>query len=288
MCTGECSLWIGRTLYPLALISIICNLMLFFPDWDVQYALNGQITEEVKLMGGLVGGGVMVLIPAFHIYMTGERGCCANRFGMFLSIILAAVGVAGAFYSFSVAVSGLYHGPLCKVGDEWKIPFENKDANYLKDRDSWVKCTEPKNVVKFNVVLFSILLLVSILQIILCGIQMINGLFGCLCGTCRDKDNTGHDNVNMTSLAITSEKKLYFLWESTGSDLARNPVTSPACAFPSLSPRLLTLRSTATTLSDNRLKRPAPSTTQTPTQTPHIVKKQKLSAEARKAKCESD
>nr|XP_055070269.1 transmembrane 4 L6 family member 5-like [Misgurnus anguillicaudatus] len=199
MCTGKCSLCIGRTLYPLALISVICNIMLFFPDWNVKYAIKNQITEEVKLMGGLVGGGVMVLLPAFHIYMTGERGWCANRFGMFLSIILAVVGVAGALYSFSVAVLSLYHGPYCKFEGQWKAPFEYQHANYLKDRDSWEKCTEPKNVVKFNVGLFSVLLLVSILQIILCGIQMINGLFGCLCGTCRDKATPIPNNVTFTT-----------------------------------------------------------------------------------------
>nr|XP_055070221.1 transmembrane 4 L6 family member 1-like [Misgurnus anguillicaudatus] len=200
MCTGECSLWIGRTLYPLAFISIICNLMLFFPDWDVKYVLNGQITAVVKLMGGLVGGGVMVLIPAVHIYMTGERGWCANRIGMFLSIILAAVGVAGAFYSFTVAGWGLLFGPLCKDDQgNWKYLIEILHIHYLEHPDLWGACTEPKNVVEFNVVLFSILLVVSSLQFILCAIQMINGLFGCLCGTCRDKDNTGHDNVTLST-----------------------------------------------------------------------------------------
>nr|XP_055070282.1 transmembrane 4 L6 family member 1-like [Misgurnus anguillicaudatus] len=187
MCTGKCSLCIGKTLYPLALISIICNILLFFPDWKVTYVQNKQITKEVKLMGGLVGGGVLVLIPAFHIYMTGERGWCANRIGMFLSIILAAVGVAGALYSFSVAVLGLLHGPYCKdILDDWSTPFNIPNFNYLVHSEFWGFCTEPKNVVKFNVGLFSVLLVVNSLQIILCAIQMINGLFGCLCGTCRD------------------------------------------------------------------------------------------------------
>lgn len=34
--------------------------MLFFPNGDISYAKDGHITEEVKYMGGLVGGGVMV------------------------------------------------------------------------------------------------------------------------------------------------------------------------------------------------------------------------------------
>ena len=60
MCTGQCSRFIGLALYPLAFISILCNIILFFPGWDVKYAQEGHITEEVKYMGGLVGGGLMV------------------------------------------------------------------------------------------------------------------------------------------------------------------------------------------------------------------------------------
>lgn len=60
MCTGKCSLCISSSLYPLAVISIICNIVLFFPGGDVKYAQDGHITEEVKYMGGLVGGGLMV------------------------------------------------------------------------------------------------------------------------------------------------------------------------------------------------------------------------------------
>lgn len=40
--------------------------MLFFPGWDVKYAQNGQITEEVKYMGGLIGGGVLVSLILFN------------------------------------------------------------------------------------------------------------------------------------------------------------------------------------------------------------------------------
>ena len=60
MCTGKCSRFVAVALYPLVLISIICNILLFFPGWDVKYVQDGNITEEVKYMGGLVGGGLMV------------------------------------------------------------------------------------------------------------------------------------------------------------------------------------------------------------------------------------
>lgn len=188
MCTGKCSRCIAVTLYPLVLLSIICNIILFFPGWDVKYVKDGHITEEVKYMGGIVGGGILVLIPALYIQLTGEEdGCCGNRFGMFFSIVFAAVGVAGALWSFTVALLGLSNGPLCSDGTEWTRPFQNSTSPYMNDYKSWAQCREPKNVVQFNIGLFVTLLAASCVQGLLCAIQMINGLFGCLCGTCFDK-----------------------------------------------------------------------------------------------------
>lgn len=60
MCTGKCAKCIGVTLYPLAAISILCNILLFFPDWSTRYMKEERVTAEVEYMGGLIGGGVMV------------------------------------------------------------------------------------------------------------------------------------------------------------------------------------------------------------------------------------
>ncbi|RXM93084.1 Protein canopy 4 [Acipenser ruthenus] len=60
MCTGKCAKCIGVTLYPLAAISILCNILLFFPDWSTRYMKEERVTAEVQYMGGLIGGGVMV------------------------------------------------------------------------------------------------------------------------------------------------------------------------------------------------------------------------------------
>ncbi|XP_078121840.1 transmembrane 4 L6 family member 1-like isoform X2 [Sander vitreus] len=175
MCTGKCSRCIAITLYPLALICIICNIVLFFPGGDIKYAKDGHITEEV-------------LIAAIYINLTEARECCGNRFGMFLSIAFAAVGVAGALYSFIVAVLGLNNGPLCKYDGMWTTPFKNSNSTYLADQKLWVECKEPKNVVQFNIGLFLTLMATSCLQVLLCAIQMINGLFGCLFGVCINKE----------------------------------------------------------------------------------------------------
>ncbi|XP_028653795.1 transmembrane 4 L6 family member 5-like isoform X2 [Erpetoichthys calabaricus] len=202
MCTGKCAKFIGVSLYPLAVAAIICNILLFFPAWDTKYVQedtegsNRTITEEVKYMGGLVGGGIMVLIPAIHIHATGKRGCCANRCGMFLSIAFAAVGVVGSLYCLVVSSLGLVNGPTCEYENSdkkliWGTPFKTNqkfgNESYLFDKNLWSECIKPKDVVEFNVILFSILLVLGVLETLLCAFQMINGLFGCLCGTCGKK-----------------------------------------------------------------------------------------------------
>uniref|UniRef100_A0A8C9YGG0 Transmembrane 4 L six family member 21b n=1 Tax=Sander lucioperca TaxID=283035 RepID=A0A8C9YGG0_SANLU len=191
MCTGACSKFIAIPLYILALVSMICNIILFFPDFDTKYAAaEGQITEEVKYMGGFIGGGIMVLIPAIHIHLTSAKNCCANRCGMFLSIGFAAAGVLGAVYSLSAAALGLSNGPTCFWSNilspipKWGTPFANSSGSYLSDKDQWSWCRVPENVVEFNVGLFSTLLVAACLELVLCAIQMVNGLFGCICGTC--------------------------------------------------------------------------------------------------------
>ncbi|XP_013881818.1 transmembrane 4 L6 family member 5 [Austrofundulus limnaeus] len=195
MCTGACSKFIAIPLYVLALVSVICNVMLFFPDFDTKYAEQDRkgdqrITEEVKYMGGVIGGGIMILIPAIHIHLTSTKGCCANRCGMFLSIGFAAVGVVGAIYNLSVASLGLANGPMCQWQNDltsvpqWGVPFGNSSGSYLSDKSMWSWCIIPKNVVEFNTGLFATLLVAGCLELILCAIQMVNGLFGCICGTC--------------------------------------------------------------------------------------------------------
>uniref|UniRef100_A0A8C9WLR9 Transmembrane 4 L six family member 21b n=2 Tax=Scleropages formosus TaxID=113540 RepID=A0A8C9WLR9_SCLFO len=218
MCTGKCARFIGVVLYPLALISIICNIMLFFPDWETKYAkeeregAGPRITEQAKYMSGVIGGGVMVLIPAIHIHLTGKQGCCGNRCGMFLSIAFAAVGVVGALYSFSVSVVGLVNGPTCMYErlplPLWGTPFTNLSESYLKNPEIWDLCLEPKNVVEFNVGLFSTLLVAASLELILCAFQMVNGLFGCICGTCNNGKVRRHDvRATIPALAQLSINK---------------------------------------------------------------------------------
>ncbi|KAJ3599415.1 hypothetical protein NHX12_033378 [Muraenolepis orangiensis] len=117
-------------------------------------------------------------------------GCCGNescgrRFAMLSSILFAAVGVLGAGYSVVVSAVAIEKGPFCLVANgtttEWTYPFEN--INYLSDPD-WSLCSAPLGVVSWNLSLFSVLLAMGLLQVLLCGVQVVNGLLGALCGDC--------------------------------------------------------------------------------------------------------
>ncbi|XP_059019782.1 transmembrane 4 L6 family member 4 isoform X3 [Mustela lutreola] len=116
-------------------------------------------------------------------------GCCGNescgkRFAMFASTIFAVIGFLGAGYSFVISAISINKGPKCLMGNStWGYPFHEGD--YLKDESLYRQCLEPVNVVPWNLTLFSILLVVGGIQMLLCVIQIVNGLLGTLCGDCQ-------------------------------------------------------------------------------------------------------
>ncbi|XP_030402848.1 transmembrane 4 L6 family member 5-like isoform X3 [Gopherus evgoodei] len=143
-----------------------------------------------------------ILIPAIHIQATSRQACCGNRCGMFLSILFALVGVAGSVYAVSVSALGLVNGPLCQVREDngslstWAQPFrsaheELSEQSYLFNTSTWDACVNPPGVIRFNVTLFSLVLVAALMELLLCGVQVLNGLFGCLCGTCNKKQDRG-------------------------------------------------------------------------------------------------
>ena len=59
------------------------------------------------------------------------------------------------------------------------------DRDYLNDEALWSKCRQPADVVPWHLTLFSILLVIGGVQMLLCAIQVVNGLLGTLCGDCQ-------------------------------------------------------------------------------------------------------
>lgn len=56
--------------------------------------------------------------------------------------------------------------------------------DYLSDTTSWSQCLEPDGVVSWHLSLFSVLLVMGLIQIALCAVQVVNGLLGAVCGDC--------------------------------------------------------------------------------------------------------
>ncbi|XP_067409997.1 transmembrane 4 L6 family member 4 [Emydura macquarii macquarii] len=189
MCSGGCAKCLGIVLIPLAVLCTLANILLFFPGGKVANN-NENITDEVWYFGGILGSGVLMIFPALVFLGLKNNdccGCCGNescgkRFAMFTSIIFAAVGVLGAGYCFIVSAVALNKGPKCNTGTLWKYPFDN--GNYLSNTTMWDECKSPTDIVPWNLTLFSLLLIMSGIQAVLCAIQVVNGLFGTICGDC--------------------------------------------------------------------------------------------------------
>ncbi|RXM27425.1 Transmembrane 4 L6 family member 4 [Acipenser ruthenus] len=186
MCSGSFAKCLGITLIPLAILCALANILLFFPGGKT-VDKNENITEEVWYFGGLMGSGVLMIFPALVFLGLKNNdccGCCGNescgkRFAMFTSIIFAAVGLAGAGYSFIVSAVAIDRGPKCSTAEGYRYPFDN---GYLSDPSVWRTCTEPANIVLWNWTLFTTLLALSGIEFILCLVQLINGMLVVLCG----------------------------------------------------------------------------------------------------------
>ncbi|XP_017573360.1 transmembrane 4 L6 family member 4 [Pygocentrus nattereri] len=191
MCSGSFARCLGITLIPLAILCVLCNILLFFPGGKPA-AKNENITDEVWYFGGILGSGVLMIFPALVFLGMKNNdccGCCGNescgkRFAMFFSVIFAGVGLLGAGYSFIVSAAAINRGPKCLtlINGSYVYPFV--DGNYLGNHTLWELCLEPSGIVTWHLTLFSMLLIMGLVQVVLCGFQVINGLIGTVCGDC--------------------------------------------------------------------------------------------------------
>ncbi|VTJ65751.1 Hypothetical predicted protein [Marmota monax] len=157
------------------------------------YASDDHLSRFVWFFSGIVGGGVLMLLPAFVFIGLEEEDCCGccgqencgKRCAMLSSVLAALIGIAGSGYCVIVAALGLAEGPLCQdyLG-QWNYTFAKTEGQYLMDTSTWSECREPRHIVEWNVTLFSILLALGGIEFILCLIQIINGVLGGICGYC--------------------------------------------------------------------------------------------------------
>lgn len=109
---------------------------------------------------------------------------------MLSQVCYSCLALAAAVLCCLVSSSGLVNGPLClhntTAGLAWGAPFARRsirDPVYLYDRTLWGSvCEEPRNVVLWNVVLFSLLMATSGVQALLCAAQALNSVCGVVIG----------------------------------------------------------------------------------------------------------
>ncbi|NXD27843.1 T4S1 protein, partial [Spelaeornis formosus] len=220
MCVGKCSRIVGPCLLVLGTLSMAASILLLFPAGAPRYLLEGHISSHAKAVPGVWGGGLAVSTfppsqPAavFWVPLTFSvpHGCSSQAF---VSVVLSKLALLGAAACFVLSGVGLTNGPLCfynttelglRHGALWGYPFldaigQGPDAslhllpflshraeNYLYNRRTWSICLEPEGIVTWHVVLFSLLLLISVAEMVLALLQILNGCLGCLCGFCEGK-----------------------------------------------------------------------------------------------------
>lgn len=60
MCTGKCARCVGLSLITLSLVCIVANALLLVPNGETSWTNTNQLSLQVWLMGGFIGGGLMV------------------------------------------------------------------------------------------------------------------------------------------------------------------------------------------------------------------------------------
>uniref|UniRef100_A0A8C9P557 Transmembrane 4 L6 family member 1 n=1 Tax=Spermophilus dauricus TaxID=99837 RepID=A0A8C9P557_SPEDA len=172
MCTGQFFVLQRLSLITLSLVCIAANAFLLVPDgktWS-----SDQLSVHVLLLPGFIGGGLMVR-SLEHRPVTrgvGHAHCGCNSIPH--SFLCSIFGMLGAIYCLSVSGVGLRIGPKCSINGEWDYHFQESEGAYLKYNAYWNLCEEPLTVVPWNVTLLSLLVVASCLEMVLCGVYLVN------------------------------------------------------------------------------------------------------------------
>ncbi|KAM9031559.1 transmembrane 4 L6 family member 18 [Sminthopsis crassicaudata] len=187
----RCSGCLSCLIIPLALWSIIVNILLYFPNGQTSYASSHKLTNYVWYFEGICFSGIMMLIVAAALLIlernTPYKCCqsenCSKKYMSLLSIIFSVLGIAFSGYCLVISALGLVQGPYCRTLNGWEYVFEDTTGSFLSDPSTWSQCLEPAHVVEWNIILFSILITLSGLQVIISLIKVIIELSKILCTT---------------------------------------------------------------------------------------------------------
>ncbi|XP_036075224.1 transmembrane 4 L6 family member 18 isoform X2 [Rousettus aegyptiacus] len=191
MGSRKCRSCLSSLLILLALWSVTVNILLYFPNGQISYASSNKLTNYVWYFEGICFSGVMMLIVAAVLlvlesdnnYKCCRSENCSKKYMTLLSMIFSALGIAFSGYSLVMSTLGLVQGPYCQTLNGWEYAFEGTAGRFLTDSSLWVQCLEPAHVVEWNIILFSILITLSGLQVIICLIRVVIQLSIILCGT---------------------------------------------------------------------------------------------------------
>ncbi|XP_071459361.1 transmembrane 4 L6 family member 5-like [Marmota flaviventris] len=164
----KCARWVGLSLISLSLVCIVANALLLVPDgktWS-----SDQLSLQVLLMPGFIGGGLMVLCPGITVVLAAG----GHPKWILRSFSFSALGMLGAIYCLFVSAAGLRMGPKCSKNAKWAYHLQESSGAYLSNHEYWNLCEKPPNVVPWNVTLFSLLMVASCLEILLCSIHLVN------------------------------------------------------------------------------------------------------------------
>uniref|UniRef100_A0A3B4TLJ1 Si:dkey-83h2.3 n=1 Tax=Seriola dumerili TaxID=41447 RepID=A0A3B4TLJ1_SERDU len=198
MCVSRCLLCVGMSLVPMAIVCMLSNILLLIPELNIHFLLEGHVTREATWATGLWGSGFLMLSHVAYscVCLLAAGSCCL------------------------VSATGLVQGPLClyntTTGTTWGVPLKplaDSHSGYLYNRTLWSGvCLQPRAVVEWNVVLFSVMGGTSALQTVLCAANILNSLLGLIVGQgfCHNKVcELIHVCLCMDSYCVLSFKGLY-------------------------------------------------------------------------------
>ncbi|XP_057207606.1 transmembrane 4 L6 family member 5 [Triplophysa rosa] len=198
MCISRCSRCLGMALIPMAVVCMVANVLLLFPDMNYRYLIEHHVTKEALWCCGIWASGFLVLVAVRGLAShSDQKGCCYFRAQMFCKFGYTCLALLAAGFCFMVSGTGLVLGPLClhngTQGLKWERPLKQVNHGeklYLHEPDRWASaCEEPRGVVIWNVVLFSMLMAASGLQLIFCAVHLLTTILGVICGPsfCKNK-----------------------------------------------------------------------------------------------------